>query len=68
METRLAAMEQLVGKENKALLGATNEPKNDLKPSNSEHKGSRNAGGKGNTEEERKNGQNTLLPPPSASR
>lgn len=43
MEVRLAMIEQLVRKENEALKGATNEPKNDIEPSNSECEGFRNA-------------------------
>lgn len=42
------------------LRGTTNEPENGREPSNSKHLGSRNVGGKGDTEQERKNMQNEL--------
>lgn len=70
MEASTVAMEHLVGKltteletlrkENKTLKGATNEPKNDVEPSNNKQVGSRNGRGEGDTEEEMMNMQNEL--------
>lgn len=65
MKARLATMEQLVEKlvvevgtlrkENESLKGATNKPGHNVEPSNSEHIGSRNAGGEGETKDEKRN-------------
>lgn len=70
MEARLVVMEQLVRKlttkvetlqkENETLNRTTNEPENDVGPKNSEHVGSKNVRGEGDTEKEGKNMQNDL--------
>lgn len=58
MEARLVAMEQLVGRLTTEVetfwKGTTNELGNDAKPNNSEHVGSKNTGGEGDTGEEMK--------------